>query len=402
MNKKTEVCKEEIVTESNRKHKFTKNDTYFTISIYVVITVCVSVVLIKAVWNWAETLKTFDKIVDMLMPFLIGLLIAYMMNPLVKAMDKWIFEKMFRIKRKSMRKFLSILVSYVMVIGIIIMCISFIVPEVYTSLKNIYEGVQGNYDKLLKFLDKMSRKHPDMDISYITTLAKDNSSNVINFIQGSVNTILPLLYNTSISVISWAINIIIAIMVSCYMLIDKDRLLKTFKKVIYAVARKEKADNFINLLRDSNRIFSNFIIGKAIDSLIIGLMCFIFMKILRLDYAVLISVIVGITNMIPYFGPFIGAIPGIIILLTTSWRQALVFSVLILILQQFDGIYLGPKILGESIGIRPVWIIFAITVGGYLAGPIGMFLGVPFVGVIAFLIDRFVERRLKDRKIEIE
>ena len=289
-----------------------------------------------------------------------------------------------------------------LVIGVIIMCISFIVPEVYTSLKNIYEGVQGNYDKLLKFLDKMSKKHPNMDISYITSLAKDNSSNVINFVQGSMNTILPLLYNTSLSVISWTLNIIIAIMVSCYMLIDRERLLKTFKKLIYAVVRKNKADNFIGLLRDCNRIFSNFIIGKAIDSLIIGLMCFAFMKILRLDYAVLISVLVGITNMIPYFGPFIGAVPGIIILLTASWRQALVFSILILILQQFDGIYLGPKILGESMGIRPVWIIFAITVGGYLAGPIGMFLGVPCVGVIAFLIDRFVEKRLKDKKIEIE
>ena len=388
--------------EENKKHKFTKNNTYFTISVYVVITTCISAILLKATWNWAETLKTFDKIIDMLMPFLIGIFIAYMMNPLVKMIDKWIFEKMLRIKKKSVRKLLSILVSYVFVIGVIIMCISFIVPEVYSSLKNIYEGVQGNYDKLLKFLDKVNRKHPDMDMSYITNLAKNNSSNVINFIQGSVNTILPLLYNTSISVISWAINIIIAIMVSCYMLIDKERLLKNFKKLIYAVVKKEKADSFIGLLKDSNKIFSNFIIGKAIDSLIIGIMCFIFMKMLRLDYAVLISVIVGITNMIPYFGPYIGAIPGIIILLTTSWRQALIFGIMILILQQFDGIYLGPKILGESIGIRPVWIIFAITVGGYLAGPIGMFLGVPCVGVIAFLIGRFVEKRLKDKNIEVE
>ena len=110
MNKKTEIRREEIVPETSRKHKFTKNDTYFTISVYAVITVCIAVVLVKAIWNWAETLKTFDKIVDMLMPFLIGLLIAYMMNPLVKVMDKMIFEKLFRIKSKSVRKALSILV----------------------------------------------------------------------------------------------------------------------------------------------------------------------------------------------------------------------------------------------------------------------------------------------------
>ena len=105
--------------------------------------------------------------------------------------------------------------------------------------------------------------------------------------------------------------------------------------------------------------------------------------------------------MIPYFGPFIGAVPGVILLLTTDWRQAIVFAILILILQQFDGIYLGPKILGQSIGIRPVWIMFAITVGGYLAGPIGMFLGVPTVGVIAFLINNYINRKLQQKNIEI-
>ena len=116
----------------------------------------------------------------------------------------------------------------------------------------------------------------------------------------------------------------------------------------------------------------------------------------------LISVIVGITNMIPYFGPFIGAVPGVIILLTVSWKYALVFGILILILQQFDGLYLGPKILGESTGLRPVWIIFAITIGGWLAGPIGMFLGVPCVAVIAFLTDRFINKKLKERHIEFD
>lgn len=388
--------------EDNGKHKFTKNNRYFTICIYVVLTVCVSTILFKAIWDWKGTIDTFSKIIDMLSPFLIGILIAYLMNPLVNLTDRLLFRKLFHVKKNYVSKLLAILFVYVVVIGIIVICISIIIPEIYLSLKSIYEGVQESYDKFLRFLDTTSKKHPDWDITYITNLAKDNSSNIINFVQGSVNTVLPLLYNTSVSVISWAINILIAIMVSCYLLIDKERMLFNIKRLIYAVTKKEKAEKFIHLLHDCNHIFSSFVVGKTIDSVIIGFMCFLFMRILNLDYAMLISVIVGITNMIPYFGPFIGAVPAILILLTKSINHALIFAAMIFVLQQFDGIYLGPKILGESIGLRPVWIIFAITVSGWIAGPIGMFLGVPCVGIIAFLIEGFIARRLKEKSIHLE
>ncbi len=388
--------------EDNSKHKFTKNNRYFTICIYVILTVCISTILFKAIWDWKGTIDIITKIIDMLSPFLIGILIAYLMNPLVKLVDRLVFKKLFRVKKDYVSKLLAILLVYVVVIGIIVICISVIVPEIYSSLKSIYEGIQDSYDKFLKFLDTTSKKHPDWNISYISNLAKDNSSNIIDFVQGSVNTLLPLLYNTSVSVISWAINILIAIMVSCYLLIDKERMLLNSKRLIFAVAKKEKAEKFIHLLHDCNKIFSSFVVGKTIDSVIIGFMCFLFMRILNLDYAMLISVIVGITNMIPYFGPFIGAVPAILILLTKSFNHALIFAVMIFILQQFDGIYLGPKILGESIGLRPVWIIFAITVGGWIAGPLGMFLGVPCVGIIAFLIEGFISRRLKEKSIRLD
>lgn len=169
------------------------------------------------------------------------------------------------------------------------------------------------------------------------------------------------------------------------------------QKVIYVIFKKSHADKISQTLSECNKIFGKFIVGKTIDSTIIGFLCFLFMNILGLKYSMLISVIVGITNMIPYFGPFIGAVPGVLILLTIDWKYALVFGVLILALQQFDGLYLGPKILGESTGLRPVWIIFAITVGGWLAGPIGMFLGVPCVAVIAFLTDRVINRKLTEK-----
>ena len=272
----------------NNKHKFIKNSRYFTICVYVLITVCVGAVLLKAIWEWTSTVETFSRIIGVISPFLIGIFIAYLMNPLVKSIDKWILFKLFRIKKQKIRKFLSITVAYVFVIGIVIICISTIVPEIYQSLKSIYEGASDNYNKLLIFLEKVGKEHPDMNMTYITNLAKENSSNIINFVQGSIGTVLPFLYNTSVMVISWTINMIIAIMVSCYMVIDKDKLLRNIKRLMYALIKKERADRLVVVLRDCNKIFGSFIIGKTIDSTIIGIMCFIFMSMLKLKYAMLI------------------------------------------------------------------------------------------------------------------
>ena len=153
-------------------------------------------------------------------------------------------------------------------------------------------------------------------------------------------------------------------------------------------------------MQECNNIFGAFLISKAIDSLIIGCICCVAMNIIGLPYAVLLSVIVGITNMIPYFGPFIGAVPGILIYLCINWEHAVIFAIMILVLQQFDGLILGPRLLGQSTGLSPIWVIFAITVGGAYFGVIGMFIGVPVVAVIAFLINKLISSRLRGKKIK--
>ena len=156
------------------------------------------------------------------------------------------------------------------------------------------------------------------------------------------------------------------------------------------------------IVYDCNHIFSKFVVSKMIDSLIIGFLCAILMTILRLPYVFLVSVFVGVTNMIPYFGPFIGAIPGIIIMLAVSPVKALIFAIMILCLQQFDGLWLGPKLMGNSTGMRSIWIIFAITIGGKFFGVIGMFLGVPVVAIIAYLGERYMRYRLKMKEIDMD
>lgn len=379
-------------------NKFEKNKKYYTVSIYAVITVVVSAILIKIFLNAGETIGVINKVIRVLMPYIIGVFIAYLMNPLVKRIDI-IFYNM-KIKRRGIRKCFSILLSYIIVFGIIVLCIVYIVPQLYESLKTIYQGTQTSYDKLIDFVNRQSQKHPEIDLTMVSSVLEKNSDNIVGIVKGSLNTLLPLLFNTSMSVISWVVDITIAIIVSVYMLIDRNRLITNFRKLIYAVMKRDKADKLLGTLSECNKIFGSFIIGKTIDSVIIGFMCFAFMTIIGLKYAILISVIVGITNMIPYFGPFIGAIPGVIILLTADFKQAVIFAVLILALQQFDGLYLGPKILGDSTGLRPLWIIFAITIGGWAAGPIGMFLGVPCVAVIAFLVQNKIDRKLSEKNID--
>ena len=195
-------------------------------------------------------------------------------------------------------------------------------------------------------------------------------------------------------------NLVIALIVSIYILMDKKILLGTVKASIYAFLPQKRIPYIMDTLKECNDIFGGFVIGKAIDSLIIGVLCFIVMTILRLPYTLLISLIVGITNMIPYFGPFIGAVPGAIVMLMVSPLKAVIFIIMIFALQQFDGLYLGPKILGQSVGLRPLWIIVAITIGGSIAGVLGMFLGVPIMAVLRYLVMRTLKQRLEEREVK--
>ena len=204
----------------------------------------------------------------------------------------------------------------------------------------------------------------------------------------------------SVSIVRGVINLLLALFISIYMINGKNLFRYQAKRVVYALFEEKKGDIICNTCRECNDIFSAFLISKAVDSLIIGCICCVLMNILRLPYTVLISVIVGITNMIPYFGPFIGAVPGVIIYLCTSPRQVIIFVIMILVLQQFDGLVLGPRLLGQSTGLNPMWVIFAITVGGAYFGVLGMFIGVPVVAVIGFLANKFIKYKLEGKNIK--
>ena len=385
-------------------HKFSKNSKYYTIALYTIAVVTVCTLIIKIIINWDSTSSTFSNALNVLHPFILGLFIAYFINPVAKIIREKLFVLVFKNKNKAKgaKKICSIILSYILVIGLIVTCLFYIIPQIIDSLMQIttfVNSAQSGYNELIEKLLELESKHPEWNLEVINDTIKDIPDKLMDIITKAIPAIIPTIYSTSMSVISGVLNALIAIIVSIYMLIDKHHLLNNSKKVIYAIFGAKNGDRLLETASECNKIFGSFIIGKLIDSLIIGILCFIAMSILKLPYALMISVVVGVTNMIPYFGPFIGAIPGVLLLLFVNLKYALIFTLLIIVLQQFDGLFLGPKILGDSTGLRPLWIIFAITVGGSLAGVLGMFLGVPTLAVIAYILNKFLEKRLNKKGI---
>jgi predicted PurR-regulated permease PerM len=183
-----------------------------------------------------------------------------------------------------------------------------------------------------------------------------------------------------------------AIFIAFYMLYDKERFARKMEKGVYALSSKEKATRFLNNTERVHHIFNDFIVGKAVDSLIIGIIAFVVLTIMKAPFPLILALIIGVTNMIPYFGPFIGAIPAILITLLIDPPLAIAVSIFILILQQFDGNILGPKILGESVDLSPLWIILAVVIGGALMGPLGMFIGVPIFATVKVFGGEYIDR----------
>lgn len=385
---------------NKRKKRFQPNNRYFTICVYAIVTFVICLAVFKFTNNWTNTKRQISNLITVFSPFLLAFLIAYFVSPMVKWIDKLLFSRTLKHKFEKLHLVISMLLAYLLVIGAIILIFIFIVPQIINSISQLVRMSPVLYQNTLDFVTSLDERFPSLDLSFISDTALDIMPEIFNFARTFMtDTLLPFLYNAGMSIISWLINILLAFVISSYLLFGQKRLLISCKRVAYAFLPEDVCLSLFDILYNCNYIFSSFITGKAIDSTIIGFLTFFAMTFFKLDYAVIISLVVGITNMIPYFGPFIGAIPGIAILLIIDVKQALIFGVLILAIQQLDGSVIGPKILGKSTGLQPISIIFAITVGGAVAGVLGMFLGVPITAVITYLVSQLLDYLLKKKEI---
>ena len=379
-----------------KRHHFEPNDKYFTISVYAIAVIAIGAVIIRAIFSFESLVGGIRSAFNVLMPFVIGALLAFILNPAVRKVMQFL-EKVCHVRSLKLRKLLAIAITYIIFLGFITVTIFGIVPQVANSIIELINNIPASINYIYDLLDTLKEHFPSLDIAGLEKATNDTIPTLLNTLKDFATNLIPAIYTISMYIVNWIVDIVIAIIVSVYMLSDKKQLRNSCKAMVYAFVPQKWVQILVEVLQECNNLFSSFVIGKAIDSLIIGILCFILMNIFRLPYAVLISVIVGITNMIPYFGPFIGAIPGILILLIVSPIKALVFLILILCLQQFDGLILGPKILGNSTGLRPLWIIIAITVGGTVGGVLGMFLGVPIVAFLRYLMNRLIQHRLRKK-----
>lgn len=404
VKQKKEVTEKKIEKNTEKQLEkqpwFQANHHYTTICIYALIVIVCGTLAAMLIINWKETKAFVYHLIGVLSPFLVAVLIAYFLSPIVRRLDGGITKYISKGRHPKVVRYLSILLAYVIVIGFILIAFIFVIPQIGESIKELTATVPAMYDHIAEYLMGMQEQYPDIDMEVITKRLSDMVPDLVNFGTNIVGNVLPMLYSLSMSVVRVVINVLLAIIISVYMIASKELFREQAKRLVYAVFNEEHGNAICTTCRECNDIFSAFLISKAVDSLIIGCLCCVIMSIIGLPYAVLLSVIVGITNMIPYFGPFIGAVPGVLIFLCTNLTDAIVFAIMIFILQQFDGLFLGPRLLGQSTGLNPIWVIFAITVGGAYFGVVGMFIGVPVVAVIAFLLNKIIVQRLKNRSIK--
>ena len=293
---------------------------------------------------------------------------------------------------------MSILFSEIVLLLLIAALVYLIIPQILGSVQMLVQNSGTYADNVSKWLDGLLKNYPELD-SYVGGLFGNINANVGNWLETKL---LPQLGSLITSVSSGVYgfarsiyNLIIGIIVSVYLLADKEGFLAAVKRLSYAVFSVETADKLRQGLNFVDKTFMGFLSGKILDSLIIGIICYIVCSILKMPYTLLVSVIIGVTNIIPFFGPLIGAIPSALIILMVDPSKCLIFVIFIIILQQIDGNIIGPRILGSSTGINGFWVMFAIILGSGLFGFWGMLLGVPVFVVIYTVIQNLIIKKLK-------
>ena len=362
------------------------------------------ILLFFAIYRWHYITAFITNIVIILMPFIYGVVIAYLMNPVLKFFENRVYEPLLKKKfkkkeRTKITRVLSICTSTIIFWGLLITCISFLIPEMLKSLETLVTNINTyltNSKELLINLFGGSES--------IREFINDNYSRFSGFMnewlnEGVIANIMTVLGNSIFGTIKFLYNLIIGYIISIYILFDKEKFKAQCKKLLYTFFSNDRVNIILETTRYTDKVFGGFFAGKLLDSLIIGILCFIFMIVFKMPYPLIIAVIVGITNIIPYFGPFIGAIPSALLVLLVDPSKCIGFLIFIVILQQFDGNILGPKILGSKTGLSSFWVLFSLLIFGGLFGVVGMLIGVPLFSIFYSFINGVIKRRLKGKKL---
>ena len=359
--------------------------------------------------------SAIEMVVEVLSPITYGFVFAFLMNPIVKKVEKFTKPLALKVFKKDesawkAARTLGIISALIVVLAIIIALLNMVIPELYRSIRNLVVTLPEQLSEWVRFVNDIIETNSNAGKILKTVILESSAAlekwvetDLMNWVQNDLfkqtNQIITGVTTGVISVVNVVLNIFVGVIVSIYVLFSKEKFVSQSKKIIYAMMKPRSANNLLHVAKKANEIFTGFIIGKIIDSAIIGVLCFIGVSILKMPYALLVSVIVGVTNVIPFFGPFIGAIPSAILILLVDPMKGLYFVIFVLLLQQLDGNVIGPKILGDSTGLSSFWVIFSILISGGLFGFVGMIVGVPTFALIYYIVKMYIQERLEKKKL---
>jgi len=383
---------------------------YTALGLTLIIVMAVSILIYFTIGNYETLASIVKNAKNILSPFIYGAIIAYILVPMCNFYERKLAKIVKKISASEkvykyfVREF-AILLAYATIGFLLYLFFKMILPDIIESVKQIVNIVPVWINSLFEFYLHTVDKYPDLGKylnDYANTLYLEANELVQN---GLFNNIKVVISEVSVRAFGFAnsmLDIVVAFIVSVYLLSGRKKFKAQGKKLVYALFKKEWAENIIQEIRFADVSFGGFIIGKIIDSAIIGFIALVALNIMKMPYASLIALIIGVTNIIPFFGPFIGAVPGAILVLFTSPIQAVYFIIFVFVLQQFDGNILGPKILGDKVGIPSIWVLFSILVFGSLWGVFGMIVGVPLFAVIMDIISKAINVKLRGKNLSTD
>lgn len=383
--------------------KFNFKNRRFTNILSILAITCLSIGFFFFIKNISEVNKFISKILGIITPFIYGLVIAYLLNRPMQRIENLLEKYVYKGKLKfSIKRVISVIIIFLLAGLVIFLIGSFVLPQLTQSISMLATNIPSYISSLQSItIDLIQKFNLDKEtlssISNIFSTWENISSQVANILGQLVSNLL----NLSVSLTSRILNVILSIVVSIYALSGKEKLMLQFKKLMFALFPNKFVDKLYSVLYIIDDTFGQYISGQMVDAVVVGTLCSVLMIIFKFPFALLVGVIVCLTNVIPMVGPFIGAVPSTFIILMVSPTKAFWFIILIFIIQQIDGNILVPRIVGDSTGLSGLWVLFAIVVGGGLFGILGILLCVPTLSVIFKLLRMFVNKRMAEKSIDL-
>lgn len=373
-----------------------KNKSYLRWGLTITLSACAILVFYNTFFQNGVLLTFIKKMLHILKPVIYGFALAYLLAPIVNFFDRIFKRADKKGKHPALVRAASILATWAIAGLLVYGLLNILIPQLVTSIQTLVANIEGYYNTIYNWGLGLMEDYPDVS-DWLIKRANSYYNELIKILKSIIpqaQAALAVVTGGILSVLNFFLDLLVGIIVSVYLLATKELFARHSRKFLYCLTNESQ---YLAALRGAatvDKIFSGFVRGKLLDSLIIGILCFIGASALKLPYTPLISVIVGVTNVIPFFGPFLGAIPSAFLILLDDPLKCLYFVIFVLVLQQFDGNILGPKILGDSTGLSSFWVIVAILVGGGFGGVLGMFLGVPVFACIYALITFLIKRRM--------